>query len=434
MVAGSRPARPTRRPRRAPRLRVAAWARLAPVPPSAWPSLREMWRHPDSRCLGTSALLHAVGMVGEQVVLGWLALELTNSALMVGVALGLRNLPQLFFGVPAGVVADRVDRVRLLVATGIAMGAITGLLGALAMLGRLGIGPLLLLSFVGGSARTLHQTARQGFAHDVSGPGRLVQTIAMVGLGSRVGGLIGSLAVGALIARLGPGAGYLAVAAGYLACAAAMLPARASSRAPVVDGSVAAGVLGFVDMVRRDRTLIALMALTAAAEIFGFSHQALLPSLARDVLHIGPAGLGVLMGARQAGGVLGVVVVSGLGAARGHGPVFLTILLGFGAAILALGFAPSFELVVLILVIVNAAGATCDVLSQTLIQLAVPSGQRGRAGGAWVVAIGMAPLGQFQIGALASALGVGAANGINGVTLIVIAGGAAFLVPRLRRL
>ena len=272
-------------------------------------------------------------MVGEQVVLGWLALELTNSALMVGVALGLRNFPQLLFGVPAGVVADRVDRVRLLVATGVAMSAITGILGTLALLGRLGFGPLLLLSFVGGSARTLHQTARQGFAHDVSGPGRLVQTIAMVGFGSRLGGLIGSLAVGALIARFGPGAGYLAVAIGYLACAAAMLPARGSSRAPVVDGSVAAGVLGFVTMVGRDRTLLALMALTAAAEIFGFSHQALLPSLARDVLRVGPAGLGVLMGARQAGGLLGGAVVSGLGAAFGINGVALMAIAG-GAALM----------------------------------------------------------------------------------------------------
>jgi hypothetical protein len=74
------------------------------------------------------------------------------------------------------------------------------------------------------------------------------------------------------------------------------------------------------------------------------------------------------------------------------------------------------------------------VLSQTLIQLAAPAGQRGRAGGAWVVAIGMAPLGQFQIGALASLAGVGAALGANGLALIAIAGGAALLAPRLRRL
>jgi hypothetical protein len=69
-----------------------------------------------------------------------------------------------------------------------------------------------------------------------------------------------------------------------------------------------------------------------------------------------------------------------------------------------------------------------------LIQLAVPSGQRGRAGGAWVVSIGMAPLGQFQVGALASLLGVGATLGVNGVALMAVGAAAALLVPRLRRL
>jgi len=90
--------------------------------------------------------------------------------------------------------------------------------------------------------------------------------------------------------------------------------------------------------------------------------------------------------------------------------------------------------VVLILVCANALGAVTDVLAQTLIQLTVPSDRRGRAGGAWVVAIGMAPLGQFQIGALASLFGVGAALGLNGLALMAVGAAAALLVPKLRKL
>jgi hypothetical protein len=96
--------------------------------------------------------------------------------------------------------------------------------------------------------------------------------------------------------------------------------------------------------------------------------------------------------------------------------------------------ASSFALVLLILLATNALGSMTDVLAQTLIQLAVPTAQRGRAGGAWVVAIGMAPLGQFQIGALASLLGVGAALGANGVALMAVGAAAALLAPRLRKL
>ena len=129
-----------------------------------------------------------------------------------------------------------------------------------------------------------------------------------------------------------------------------------------------------------------------------------------------------------------IALTSGLGAARGYGPLFLTVLIAFGGSLVALGFAPTFAVVLLILVGAKALGAVTDVLAQTLIQLAVPSGLRGRAGGAWVVSIGMAPLGQFQIGALASLFGVSAALGVNGVALMAIGVAAALLVPRLRRL
>jgi MFS family permease len=195
-----------------------------------------------------------------------------------------------------------------------------------------------------------------------------------------------------------------------------------------------ADVLAFLGTIRRDRVLLHLMSLTAVAEMLGFSHQALLPPLARDVLRVGPEGLGVMTAARQVGGLAGIAFTSGLGGARGYGPLFLSVLIAFGGSLVVLGFAPSFPVVLLVLVVANALGAVTDVLAQTLIQLAVPSGLRGRAGGAWVVSIGMAPVGQFQVGALASLFGVGAALGVNGVALMAVGAAAALLVPRLRRL
>jgi hypothetical protein len=397
--------------------------------------LLHLWAHRDFRCLSVGVFFHTLSMVGEQVVLGWFVLELTNSAVMVGVALGLRNLPLLLVGIPAGVVADRGDRVRLLQVSGFAMAVVTATLGLVVALRIPGVWPVLVLTFLTGSCRALHQTARQSYAHDIAGADGLVQALALVALTSRVGGLIGSLLTGFLIARYGSAAAYLAVAVGYLASAAAMLPARADNRSSAARArSIGADVFGFLTTIRRDRVLIHLMSLTALAEVLGFSHQALLPSLARDVLRVGPEGLGVMTAARQVGGLAGIALTSGLGAARGYGPLFLTVLIAFGASLVALGFAPTFAVVLLILVGANALGAVTDVLAQTLIQLAVPSGLRGRAGGAWVVSIGMAPLGQFQIGALASLFGVSAALGVNGVALMAIGVAAALLVPRLRRL
>ena len=75
-------------------------------------------RLPDLRYLGAGTLLNSIGMMGELVVLGWLALELTDSPFLVGAAMGARALPLFFVGVPAGVIADRLPRHRLLIATG----------------------------------------------------------------------------------------------------------------------------------------------------------------------------------------------------------------------------------------------------------------------------------------------------------------------------
>jgi len=316
--------------------------RLASVP------FVQLWRHHDARCLNLGVFFHSLSMVGEQVVLGWFILELTNSALMVGVALGLRNLPLLLVGIPAGVVADRGDRVKLLQASGIAMALITTTLGFLVALGIASVWPVLALTFITGCARALHQTARQGYAHDVAGPGGLVHALALVAFTSRVGGLVGSLLTGFLIARSGSAVAYLAVATGYVASAAAMLPARSNGRpSGAGTSSVSADVFDFLGTIRRDRVLLHLMSLTAVAEVLGFSHQALLPSLARDVLRVGPEGLGVMTAARQVGGLIGIALASTLGAARSLGPLFLTVLVAFGASLVSLGLAGTFVVVVL---------------------------------------------------------------------------------------
>jgi len=89
---------------------------------------------------------------------------------------------------------------------------------------------------------------------------------------------------------------------------------------------------------------------------------------------------------------------------------------------------------VLVLVAANALGALTDLLAQSLLQLTSPPELRGRAGGAWVVAIGLAPLGQLQIGALASLLGVSAALAASGLALVGLAGATRRVFPQIRRL
>ncbi|MBM4440520.1 MAG: MFS transporter [Candidatus Rokubacteria bacterium] len=396
-----------------------------------------LFRLRDYRCLSLSVLLNAVGMMGENVVLGWFTLELTDSPFMVGLALGTRMLPLFFVGVPAGALADRFPRHRLLMLTGIGQAATAATLGALVLLGLAGFVHVLLLTLVAGSLRGVEHAARQSYTHDVVGAGALVGGLAVLGVGMRGGWLLGSLGVGAVIAHFGSGAAYLTVALGFLGGALALMPASAPARPPAAAaGSLWRSTLDFVVAVRRHRTLLVLMMLTAGAEILGFAHQALLPSLARDVLGMGPEGLGGLMAARAVGGILGLAAASSMRGAGGSGALFLAVLVAFGGSLILLGTAPyvvGFAGVLVVVTVVNAAGALADLLAQSLLQLSVPHELRGRAGGAWVVAIGLAPIGQLQIGALASLFGVSIALGTSGVALVLLAVATGVFFPRLKR-
>jgi MFS family permease len=374
-------------------------------------------------------------MMGEIVVLGWLTLALTNSPFMVGATMGMRMLPLFFVGVPAGALADQFSRRHLLLMTSAGQALTTATIGVFALAGSVTVAHVMALTLAAGVFRGIEHAARQSYTHDIVGPASLVNGLAVLGVAMRGGWLLGSLGVGAIIARFGSGVAYLAVALGFLGGALALLPATAPSRDRLAaTGSLWRSVADFLVAMRRHRTLLVLMMLTAGAEVLGFSHQALLPSLARDVLHTGPEGLGALSAARAVGGILGLAAVS-LRSAAG-GTRFLAALITFGVTLMMLGAAPylvGFAGVFVVVTIVNAAGALADLFAQSLLQLSVPPELRGRAGGAWVVAIGLAPLGQLQIGALASLFGVSVALGTSGLALVVLAGATGLLFPRLKR-
>lgn len=377
-------------------------------------------------------------MMGELVVLGWLALELTNSPFLVGVAMGSRMIPLFFVGIPAGVLADRVPRHRVLLATSVGQALTAAVIGTVTVLGLVTFVWLVVLTFVAGSVRAVEHAARQSYTHDVVGASELMNGFVVLGVAMRAGWLFGSLGAGTVIAHSGAGVAYLAVAVSFLTGAAALVRASAPAGAPrAATGTVWQGIMGFAASLRTGGVLLALMLLTAAAEIFGFSHQTLLPSLARDVLRAGPEGLGVLNAARAAGGILGLFAVSARAPAPRGGIAFLAVLVAFGVSLVALGGAPyvvGFAGVVAVVIVVNAVGALADLFAQSLTQLSAEGAHRGRAGGAWVVAIGLAPLGQLQIGALASLFGVSIALGASGIGLVALTFGAALAFPRVRHL
>src|SRR2546430_12945438 len=141
--------------------------------------MRALFRLRDFRCLTASIVANSVGMMSENVVLGWLVLELTNSPLMVGVAMGMRALPMFFVGVPAGALADRVPRRHLLMATGLGQGLTAASLGAPLLLGRVRLGHVIVLTLAARGLRALDDPPRQSYTDDVVGSPALVDGVAV---------------------------------------------------------------------------------------------------------------------------------------------------------------------------------------------------------------------------------------------------------------
>ena len=390
---------------------------------------------PDFRYLSAAGVIAGATFLGEMVVLGWLILDLTDSSFMVGLGLAIRQTPSLLFGIPFGSVADRFPRKALFIITIIGMSATTLTTAALLHLDWLDLWHLLLLNFLLGVGWTSVMMLQQTMTHDIVGQQNLVSGLSISMLVVLLGGVLGSLGVGAILAETNPATTYGAITIAHILMLVIVLFIKAESRtASTARESVTGNLKEFFGEVRGNRVLVLLLALTAAIEVVGFSFFALMPTIARDVLGMGPDGLGLLQSVGAIGGVLSVVILAVVGDRLRRGLVCLSGLLVFGASLVWLGYATSIGMVLAATLIAMSAGAISDVLSQSLTQSVVPKGQRGRAAGAWQVAIGFGPVGHLQVGGVAALAGVTVALTINGGALLLMAALSLLFVRRLRRL
>jgi MFS family permease len=388
--------------------------------------------HADFRVLVVSSLLEGIGFRGQIVVVGWLLLEQTDSPFVVGFGIGTFMAPGAVFGILGGAVADRLDRRSVLRFIGIALSLNTLILGAVT-LHQVEVWQVILLTATAGSLRSVIQTARQSYAYDVVGPTEVGRGLAMVALAGRIGGVIGALGTGAILSRGGAGEAYLAMAVPLLLSALAMFWARSRGQAaPVATHPIGQNLREYAVELRTNVTLAWLILLTACVEVFGFSHLSALPVLIRDELGGDGGDLGLASGVASVGGIVAILLFSIRNDIRRRGLMFLFVVVLYGLAIMLLGGSQTLMVAMLAAAVVSAMASLTDVLSQTLVQLAVPNEMRGRAMGTWALAIGMAPLGHLQIGALMAWLGVPAALAINGTALIIVAVAAGLMVRRIR--
>lgn len=391
----------------------------------SWP-FRRLW---------LSVACSAASASADFVLVGWLALEASGSPAWVGLAFALYYVPMLALGVPAGSLADRFDRYRLI--RGLELAAAVMLAGFALLFHLLepGLVLALVLPLSLGALRALQSTVRLSFAYDLVGPDNLTPALAGTSVGTRLGMIVGALVAGAVAQRLGAAPAFLLMAGCHVAAWAVLGNRLQTASAQKPDPTpLLQNLRDSAAEVGRNRLLLVLIIVTAVVEIFGVSFLTLVPSLAQDRLALGAQGMGWMQAVQSAGGLLAGLVMFSLPPLRRNATAYAASILCLGLAVAALGGASGVTSHLVALATISAAIAVWDILTQSMMQRSVPDHLRGRAMGAWVFAIGSAPLGHLQIGLLAASLGADVALYINGACVVVVIVTALLASRSLRRL
>jgi MFS family permease len=295
--------------------------------------------------------------------------------------------------------------------------------------GDIRVWQVVVLAFAIGCVQVCDTPARQALVLDTTSRASATNALALNGLASRSCGAVGAIGAGALIPFIGIGHCYFVIAAVYAIGGLLLIRMRTQS-----GPRVAVAHPPFVHALRDAGRLIVnipavriLMFSGIAGEVFCFSFGSALPVFSKDVLRAGPEGLGVLNGANSIGSAVALVLLLAVGDRLRREPLLAAIFIGYGASLVVLATTRSLWLAAAVLVFTGICAGAFDLLQQTLIQLAVPDDQRGRAVGIWVLGLGSAPVGNLEMGALVGAMGSSAGLAINGVLAIA---SAALLVAR----
>ena len=366
-----------------------------------------------------------IGTWMQMTAQSWLVLTLTHSGTALGVIVALQTLPVLLLGPYGGVVADRVDKRRLMIALQSAMGVQALVLGLLAITGAVRVWEIGILAAVLGLNNAFENPARQSFMMELVGPEHLRNAVSLNSVLVNVARAIGPAVAGILIATVGEGVCFLVNAGSFVAVVASLTTMDRSQLAPVTPTRRARGQLREgLHYVRSTPTLAIPLVMMGIAGCLTYEFQVSLPVMADRGLRVGATGFGFMTAAMGAGAVIGGLFVAARGK-TGLRPLVLSAL-GFGTALAFASVAPNLVLELLALGVAGAGSIAFMSMGNSTLQLNAAPEMRGRVMSLWFVAFqGSTPIGAPLVGVAMTAIGPRAGLGLGaGVALLVAAGGA----------
>ncbi len=416
---------------------TACWRALIALMPSVLLDTFASFRHRNYRLFFLGQTISLVGSWMQAVAQGWLVLLLTDSALLLGVAGALNTLPLLLFSFWGGVLADQVDKRRLLLATNFANLVMALALGVLVFTQWVQVWQILVLLFGIGTALAFDIPGRQSFIVELVGRDDLPNAIALNSSlfnGTRA---LGPAVAGLLIAWVGIANCFFLNAVSYLAPLLSLTLMRLPPKVrPTNRLRTIAGTRELLTFIARQRPELGwIMAILALNSVLALSFNVLMPIIARDILGAGAEGYGFLMAASGVGAFLGALVLAGV---IRHYPPMPFFWGGLALMLLSIFLLSCLRSLYLAMAVLFCTGFGMTIAISTgnsMVQLQVPDEMRGRVMSLFgLTFLGFTPLGNFLYGLLGHYLGPCLTIRL-GTSLAFLAGAACFLLrPELRRL
>jgi MFS family permease len=395
-------------------------------------TFRSLSRHRNYRIFFAGQLVSLAGSWMQNIALAWLVLELSGSPIAVGALAFWRFVPFTIFGLVAGVVADRVDTRRLVMATQATALLISIALAVVTLSGTATLPLVYALAALGGATLAFDAPGRQSLTYQMVGPRSLPNAVALnAGLfnGSRV---IGPAIAGAVIAAFGTGVCFVVNAFSFLAVLAALAMLRKDELHEVERDPTARFVSGLrraLAFVRDDPQLRTVLGVVAIVSTIGFNFHVLVPLLAANTLDVGPEGFGLLSASFGLGALVGALVTASF---RGTSwRLFATGAAGFGILALALAPVDNAFLAGGLLFAVGISFTLFTANANALVQLGAPDVLRGRMIALYLFAfVGLAPVGGLLTGYLVDVGGTELALTVAGITSLATISVASVLRAR----
>jgi len=372
-----------------------------------------------------------IGTWMQMTTQSWLVYTLTRSGAMLGVIIALQTLPVLVLGPYGGVVADRVDKRRLMILLQSAMGVQALILGVLTVTGAIQVWQIGILAALLGFNNAFENPARQSFMMELVGPEHLRNAVSLNSVLVNVARSIGPAVAGILIATVGDGECFLINAASFIPVVFTLTSMDTTKLATVAPAPRARGQLREgLRYIRYAPTLAVPLVMMAITGCLTYEFQVSLPVMADRGLRAGAAGFGFMTAAMGFGAVIGGLLVAARGK-TGLRPLVLSAL-GFGTALVFATVAPDLPLELLALAVAGAGSIAFMSMGNSTLQLNSAPEMRGRVMSLWFVAFqGSTPIGGPLVGLTMAAIGPRAGLGLGATVALLVAFGGALAYRRV---